>query len=441
MKQKNKKITIVGFGYIGCIIGSYLASQGYCVTGIELNDHIIKSINNGFPPFHEPGLAHLVKAGIDSRRLTITKECDAIKESDVILVTVGSPLNDSGDADLNHLSQAFDRIKPYLQKDQLLILKSTLPPGTSRDFVWPQLSNKNLLLAFCPERLAEGRALADLTTLPVIIGGINQEAALAASQFWIEALNVEIIIVENTTTAELVKLADNLWVDVNIALGNELAKISDKLNIDVLEVIAAANTLKKNNSNVNILLPSLGVGGYCLTKDPWFLHAMGNRLGIDLKIPAVSRKVNESMPEYSVCLIDRYFQNLSKKSEEISIGVLGLSFKNNTSDCRFTPTKPAIEKLLSLGYTVRIYDPLLTQEDAFSLTGIEMSSSISDCVTNVDCVAYFAGHDEIINFSLENLLRLTNKNALIFDGRRFFNKTEINNIKSLGFTYKGVGRI
>ena len=104
------------------------------------------------------------------------------------------------------------------------------------------------------------------------------------------------------------------------------------------------------------------------TKDPWFLHAMGNRLGIDLKIPAVSRKVNESMPEYSVCLIDRYFQNLSKKSEEISIGVLGLSFKNNTSDCRFTPTKPAIEKLLSLGYTVRIYDPLLTQEDAFSLT-------------------------------------------------------------------------
>ena len=138
-------------------------------------------------------------------------------------------------------------------------------------------NKKNIDVVFSPERLAEGNAINELLTLPIIIGGLTDESAERASEFWKNTINVETIIVNSAETSEFVKLANNAWIDLNIALAHDLARLSDTLehDIDIIEVISAANSLKKGNSNVNILAPSNGVGGYCLTKDPWFLYTLG----------------------------------------------------------------------------------------------------------------------------------------------------------------------
>ena len=182
------------------------------------------------------------------------------------------------------------------------MIKSTVPPGTTRamyeEIIAPAAQ---VHMAFSPERLAEGAAIRELGQIPILVGGIDAAAGEAAAAFWREVLPVEVMTVASPEAAEMVKLADNLWIDLNIALANELAKLVDAMPwpIDVMEVIRGANTLKKGQHHVNILYPANGVGGYCLTKDPWFVDALGRRAGIELKIPRAARAVNDSMPATS----------------------------------------------------------------------------------------------------------------------------------------------
>ena len=295
-------------------------------------------------------------------------------------------------------------------------------------------------LAFSPERLAEGSAIKELTTIPIIVGGIDKKSSEITSKFWELVLEVKTIIVSDAKAAEMTKLADNLWIDLNIALGNEIALLCDKLGIDALEVINAANTLPKVNYNVNILMPSMGVGGYCLTKDPWFVHAIGKKHGLDLKSPVTSRKINDFMPIYTFNIIKESLEEQGKNIERSKVAVLGISFKSNTGDCRFTPTKYAIELLEKSGCKLAIFDPLVTEKDAKTVTKIPMSNSIEEAAKNADCVEFFTGHQELKNFPLEKLKKLSGKKCSLIDGRNIFSREEIIKIKKLGFVYRGIGR-
>jgi UDP-N-acetyl-D-mannosaminuronic acid dehydrogenase len=295
-------------------------------------------------------------------------------------------------------------------------------------------------LAFCPERLAEGRAIQEFLSIPVVVGGIDAESAAAAEKFWKESLGVDVIVVGNTLSAEMVKLADNLWIDLNIALAGELAKLSDKMNIDVLDVIKAANSLPKGSNNVNILTPSVGVGGYCLTKDPWFVHSMGKQFGLNLEIPKASRLVNDSMPTYSAGLIDGILSSHGGDRCSKKITILGIAFKNNTGDCRFTPTKPVIDELLRLGYTLDICDPWVAAHDAKLVTNLPVSGDIEKSLEGADCAAFLAGHREFHDLPIERMIELVKPGALIFDGRMFFDKQKIQKMSEAKLCYKGVGR-
>ena len=193
------------------------------------------------------------------------------------------------------------------------MIKSTVPPGTTRAMYEEMIAPAaKVHMAFSPERLAEGAAIRELASIPILVGGIDAAAGEAAAAFWREALPVEVMTVASPEAAEMVKLADNLWIDLNIALANELAKLVDAMpsKIDVMEVIRGANTLKKGQHHVNILHPANGVGGYCLTKDPWFVDAFGRRAGIELKIPRASRAVNDSMPGH---VFDRVMGALAER--------------------------------------------------------------------------------------------------------------------------------
>ncbi len=435
------RIAVVGFGYIGCTIGAVLASRGFHVVGIDVNDRVVAAIESGDTPFNEPGLKDLITDAVRMGRLEATKDHAAIVGTDTVIITVGTPLGDDGTTDLEDIRAVANQIAPYLHSGQLILLKSTVPPRSTSEIVAPILrANADVLIAFCAERLAEGQAIHDLTTVPIVVGGVDEASTRAAAQFWKGVLNVEVIEVSSDRTAEMVKLADNLWIDLNIACANELAKLCDSLEIDVLEVIDAANTLPKVNYNVNILMPSMGVGGYCLTKDPWFVYRLGKSFGMDLRTPRTSREINDGMPAYTVSLIDKLLLEDGRSPDDCRVAVLGIAFKSNTGDCRFTPTKPAIAALAERGYEVVVHDPWVTEEDARLVTPIPLTGSIEAAIDGADCVAFFTGHEEFQKFPLQRIADLTRPGTLIFDGRIFFSREKIREIESLGMRYKGVGR-
>ncbi|MBI5231279.1 MAG: nucleotide sugar dehydrogenase [Coriobacteriales bacterium] len=437
--HSRKAVAVVGFGYIGAVIGAVLADRGYDVVGIEPNERIRESVRAGDAPVPEPGLGELIAEAVSEGRLTITDDPAAVAECQTVLISVGTPLTATCNADTSQIAEAARAIAPHLRDGQLVMLKSTVPPRTTADLIAPIVTETAAVhVAFCPERLAEGRAIEEFRTIPVVVGGVDAESTVAAAAFWREALDVEVVEVSNSLGAELVKLADNLWIDLNIALANELAQLCDKLGgVDVLEVIHAANTLPKVEHNVNILVPSIGVGGYCLTKDPWFVHAMGADHGLDLQTPQVSRRVNDAMALYAAESID---ETLREAGGGKRIAVLGVAFKTDTGDCRFTPTIPVIKSLLEKGYELKVHDPFVEGHEAECDLPLALEPDLAETLKDADCVAFFTGHRQFREISTEWLAGQVRPGALLFDGRMYFSREQIAEIESFGLAYKGVGR-
>lgn len=436
------KIAVVGFGYIGTCIGAVIAKRGYDVTGIDVRIKNVEEINQGRTSIAEPGLSDLISEVVKNKKLMATSDFKFIENCDVVVVTVGTPLGSSFDPDTRDIISAMDSIYPYLKDEHLIILKSTVPPFTTENVVKPTLDKKgvNYYLSFCPERLAEGKAIAEFESIPVVVGGIDERSTYLSAKFWRKVLNIDTIPVDSARAAELVKLADNLWIDLNIALANEIAMISDRIGVDALQVISAANSLPKGQHKVNILYPSVGVGGYCLTKDPWFVHHMGSKLGLNLKTPVTSRHVNDSMPTYSFNLIDNALQKREKKWTESKVAVLGVSFKNNTGDCRYSPTKPVIEKLTETGCKLELYDSWVNDHEALMVTQQKLNRDILSALKGSDVVVFLTGHDEFKKITAPQLKELVKPDAIIFDGRNMMSQQMIRDLRSAGFIYCGVGR-
>jgi UDP-N-acetyl-D-mannosaminuronic acid dehydrogenase len=248
-------------------------------------------------------------------------------------------------------------------------------------------------------------------------------------------------VVLSAEAAEMAKLADNLWIDANIALAHELALLCAKLEIDVLDVIRAANSLPKGASHVNILTPSVGVGGYCLTKDPWFVDDLGKRNDLELRMPATARRVNDAMPRACAHAMHERMRarHPDRAPADLKIAILGIAFKNDTGDCRFSPTKPFIEALDELGYRLEIFDPLAGPHDACLITARPLKGDLTETLRDAAGVAMLAAHRELREIPLGTIAELA-PGTLIFDGRRYFSREEIERIGALGLDYLGVGR-
>ena len=438
-------IAVIGFGYIGSVIAAVLADRGFSVVGIDTNAKMIEEVRAGRCPIPEPGLADLVAKGVAAGRLTASTDPAAAKGARAVLVTVGTPLSDDFTADLAHIRAACAGIAPHLHDGQIVMIKSTVPPGTTRAMyegvIAPALpSGAKVHMAFSPERLAEGAAIRELVQIPILVGGVDAEAGEAAAAFWRAVLPVEVMTVTSPEAAEMVKLADNLWIDLNIALANELAKLVDAMPfpIDVMEVIRGANSLKKGQHHVNILYPANGVGGYCLTKDPWFVDALGRRAGIELMIPRASRAVNDSMPGH---VFDRVMGALAERGvapKEARIALLGFSFKSNSGDTRFTPVAPLVAKLRATGCGLAICDPMVTAAEA-EHHGIALEPDWRRAVEGADAVLILAGHDAFTGITAADFAALA-PGALIYDGRIYYPRTRIAELQAAGLAYMGVGR-
>ena len=437
-------VAVIGFGYVGSCVAATLADRGFDVIGVDTDPRLVEELARGHFRLEEAGLADLVFRGIDSGKLRVTNDIGETAGADVILISVGTPVRDDGSLADEQLRLACRALATHLRPGHLVVLKSTVPPGTTRNIVLPELERSGLRggadfgLAFTPERLAEGTALAELRAFPIVAGGYGEDSVRDVVEFWRRGLGVEVIQCDSIEAAEIVKLASNWWIDLNIALANELAKFCALYGVDVLDVVSGANTIPKGTGNVNILLPSVGVGGSCLTKDPWMVWNSAQRHGVDIRTAPAGREVNAGMPEYTAQLAIDELVRQGKDPARSTIAVLGLAFKNNTGDLRATPTLDAVKAFTKAGSTVRIHDPLVDREEIEPLFGISPTDTVEETVRDADCVAILALHRDFEDIDFAALP--VAGSCVILDGRAYYSKERIDELVAAGFVYRGIGR-
>ncbi len=429
-------VGILGAGYIGAVLAGEFAARGASVTAVDLSSQRVDLINSGRAPVPEPGLDDLIESGVRSGRLRASCDVAQLAGSSTILLTVGTPLGQDFKADLSALRAACEQLAEVVADGTLVLVKSTVPPGTTSDVVAPLLrADKDVFVAFSPERLAEGNAIVDMRRLPVVVGGVDDVSTERGVAFWTDH-GFEAMPVSDSRAAEMVKLADNAWIDLNIAFAHELAMLCNKVGADVLDVIRAANTLPKGAGMVNILLPSVGVGGYCLTKDPWFLNALGDKLDVPLSLSAAGRLVNEAAPEY---LWARTKAALGDDVSGARIAVLGIAFKNNTGDTRFSPAIDYCRAAERDGAKVTWFDDLVPVHDIPADLLSNRADSWEEAVLGAEGIAWLAVHDSTKSLRADDFLEYSAANPVIADGRRFLTAIERAEFAEAGISVHGVG--
>ena len=341
--QNSKRISVLGLGYVGLPVSAAFASRGFNVIGIDIQPSIVEVINSGRIHIVEPDLDMLVQAAVSAGKLRATLQPEP---SDVFIIAVPTPFKEGHEPDLSYVRQATEMVAPLLQKGNLVILESTSPVGTTEqictwigalrpDLVLPDsLTDKaDVHIAHCPERVLPGNVLRELVDNDRIIGGISPSCAAAAADLYETFVKGEMYLT-NARTAELAKLVENAYRDVNIAFANELSLICESLSINVWDTIELAN----RHPRVNILNPGPGVGGHCIAIDPWFIIAAAKDLA---KVIRAAREVNDSKPHAVFSKI----KSAAARLRQPVIACLGLSYKADIDDLRESPALHIVEQL------------------------------------------------------------------------------------------------
>lgn len=382
--MKFEKICVLGLGYIGLPISSILAARGIQVTGMDINPQIIRTLLQGAPHIHEPGLRALVSEALQSNHLSISTQ---VEPADAFIIAVPTPFYDDKRADLRAVISAAASIVPHLRLGNLVILESTSPPRTTLDVVAPILENSGLKagtdfhLAYSPERVLPGQIIKELVENARVIGGIDPASAAAGRDLYEVFVRGEIILTD-ATTAELVKLMENTYRDINIAIANEFAHLADHFGVDAWEVIEIAN----RHPRVKILRPGPGVGGHCISVDPWFLVEAAPDIA---RLVRTARQVNDAQPHFAIEAICRALGgSLAGKR----VAALGLAFKPEVDDLRESPAIEVARLLQSSGALVAGYEPFKPEAD---LDDLRLSTTLEGALLDADAVVLLVGHTSL----------------------------------------------
>ncbi len=384
--SKRPSICVIGLGYIGLPTAIMFASNGFRVNGCDINPAVIDLIKNKVPPFQENEFAERLSGAVESGNLFVGLEP---VPSDVYIITVQTPfLKSEGTADLRFLRSALKSIKGILKDGDLIIIESTIPPGTIdgpvSDMLKDMTGRMKLLVAHVPEHALVGKLFYELINNPRLVGGIDEESTRKAASLYRNIVKGHVI--ETTAkTAEMVKIMENTYRDVNIALANELAKYAEKTGVNIWEAIAAAN----QHPRVHIHQPGPGVGGECIAVDPLFLL---NRPDLEMPLVKMGRRVNDSMPRF---VVDRIL-DIARESgiSAPKVAVLGLSFKANVADPRNSPSIKVCRDLVQMGIEHKAFDPLTKS----GLVKFQVAS-LEECVSGADIAAVLVDHDQFKSIS------------------------------------------
>jgi nucleotide sugar dehydrogenase len=354
------RVAVVGAGKMGLPLAAQFADHGWRVTAVDVQQAVVDAINEGRSHVEEePGLAELVRGAHDRGRLRATTDAAAAaREADVVVLIVPVMLDDEQQPDYRHMDAAVGSIAPGVQPGSLVIFETTLPVGDTRERFTPRLeaasglkADEEFFVAFSPERLYSGAALRNLATYPKLVGGIGPASTARAAAFYDAVLDTEIVAMSSAEAAEFSKLADTTYRDVNIALANEFARYSERVGVDIHEVIAAANSQPYSH----IHQPGLGVGGHCIPVYPHFLLSRAP----ELELVELSRRTNDGQIGVAIRALQQELGGL----EGVPILVLGVTYRHGVKELAYSRALPLIERLTHQGAVVSAYDPLLSPEE------------------------------------------------------------------------------
>lgn len=389
------KICVLGLGYIGLPTASTFATYGMKVVGVDVNEGVVNGLQNGQLHLYEPGLRTLVQAALHSGNLVVSGQPEP---ADAFIIAVPTPYHGDKRADLSFVKSAAEMIVPHLQRGNLVVLESTSPPMTTCKIVAPILEKSGLkagedfYLAYSPERVLPGQILRELIENARVIGGITAASAEAGRDLYATFVRGEIILTD-ATTAEMVKLMENTYRDVNIAVANEFSRLADRFGVDVWEAISLAN----RHPRVKVLTPGTGVGGHCISVDPWFLVEAAPDLA---QVIRAARQVNDAQPHFVVELVGRALDGLRGKR----IAALGLAYKPAVDDLRESSAVEVVRLLLKAGANVTAFEPYKPDP---RLDGIKTAMTLADAISTAEAVLLLVAHPELKNLDPRELAKLT----------------------------------
>ncbi len=438
--DRTAKICMVGLGYVGLPTAIFFAEMGYYVIGADIDEEKVKKIRDGRAIYKDLRIGEKLNCVLKNGKFSATNDViEAVSKSDVIIITVPTPVTVTKEPDLSHVISAAESITKGLKKGQLIILESTTYPGTTEECVKPVLETTGLKagvdfgLTYCPERYNPGDVGHTIDNVARVVGGITLEWAEIAKKLYKTIIKKEISVVRNIKTAEAAKIVENIQRDLNIALVNEFALIFEKLNIDVMEVLDAAST----KWNFIKYKPGPGVGGHCLPVDPYYLTHKARELGYYPKLILAGRSINDYMPTHVVELIIDGLNNVGKCVRNSKIAILGLAYKSNTGDIRESPAIHIVETLLKMSGKVYVHDPLVGAKDCEKYFEVK-NSNFEDALKDADCVVHLVNHVLITEkLTLDNIKKIVKKDCVIVDTQYFFSPKDV---LKYGYFYKGIGR-
>jgi len=397
----SQKVCVIGLGYIGLPTAALLANRGYAVHGVDIVQSTVDTINRGEIHIVEPELDTFVKAAVNSGKLKAdTKPTLA----DIFIIAVPTPFHDGYVPNIDYVVSATKSIAPYVKDDDIVVLESTSPVGTTDKVKEVLMDNcvdtSKVYIAHCPERVLPGHIMRELVENDRIVGGITPEATAKTVDFYKTFVSGEVL---STTarTAEMAKLTENSFRDVNIAFANELSILCDKFDIDVWELISLTN----RHPRVNVLQPGAGVGGHCIAVDPWFIVHAAKEENAEAKIIKTAREVNTYKTEWAIEKIKNTALKFEKKNgRKAKIACMGLAFKPDIDDLRESPALYITKRLMADGLEIFAVEPNIKIHNDFDI--IDYKSAVKEA----DIIVFLVAHKEFKN------MKILNKHVIDFCG-------------------------
>ena len=389
MLDRYKKISVIGLGYIGLPTAALLASKGYIVNGMDVNENAVETINRGEIHIVEPDLDAYVRSAVASKKLKAYRE---VQPGDVYIICVPTPFHDNAETpipNVDYIRAAAESIASHIKDQDIVILESTSPVGTT-DMIREVLNERGvntseLYIAYCPERVLPGKTMTELVDNARVIGGIDSQSTEVVASFYETFVNGEILKTE-AKTAEMCKLTENSYRDVNIAFANELSVICDRNGVNVWDLIQLAN----HHPRVNVLQPGTGVGGHCIAVDPWFIVSENPK---NSRLIKTARLVNDEKPEWVINKIKATADQINTKK----IACLGLAFKPDIDDLRESPAVKVVESLMEQGYDVSCVEPNINDHTRYNLIDIKKA------INEFDVIALLVRHKEFTSLGSKKI--------------------------------------
>ena len=446
------EIVVIGMGYVGIPAAAMFADvEGFNVTGVQRRSKRsgwkIDYLNAGKCPIggYEPGLAELIEKVAKKGSFTVTDDISVCKDADVILIDVQTPVDENHVPQYDSLKEVSEAVGRYMKKGALIVIESTVAPGTTNYIVKPILekasgmkAGEDFNLVFSYERVTVGRLLYNIVHMPRIVGGFTPEGTRRGVELYRNIIKAKLFPTD-CLTAEVAKVTENTYRDVNIAFSNEVALICESLGVNVHEVRRFVNSLPNDPSDPArnpyrmMHIPGAGVGGHCLPKDPWLLKHGLDAYGTRKFTPELlikSRRINDFMPQHMLDLIEEVLLETGVKLQDAKICILGLASLANSDDTRNTPTLTLYNLLKPICREVVVHDPFVKEFE-----GVALTDNLEDALRNKNCVVIMTRHKEYASIRLDYLKDMLATPAIV-DGRNIFSPEDC---KEAGLHYRGIG--